>query len=110
MGSTQAHVAPWHAAPHKVAIVTEYLKEERVRLLPHPPYSPDLAPCDFYLFPKIKKELGGRSFSNVENLSRAIQAVVDNSPKEEYYESFDMWQNRLKKCIEVEGEYFEGMS
>ena len=99
-----------NAAPHKSAVVTEYLREERVKLLPHPPYSPDLAPCDFYLFPKIKKELGGRSFDNVENLSRAIQAIVENVPKEEYYKSFDSWRNRLKKCIEVEGEYFEGMS
>lgn len=99
-----------NAAPHKAALVTEYLREERVKLLPHPPYSPDLAPCDFYLFPKIKKELGGRRFDSIENLSRAIQAIVDNIPKEEYYNSFQKWQNRLKKCIEVEGEYFEGMS
>lgn len=99
-----------NASPHKAAVVTEYLREERVKLLPHPPYSPDLAPCDFYLFPKIKKELGGRSFDSVENLSRAIQAIVENTPKEEYYKSFDMWQNRLKKCIEAGGEYFEGMS
>jgi [histone H3]-lysine36 N-dimethyltransferase SETMAR len=98
-----------NATPHKAAVVTEYLKEERVKLLSHPPYSPDLAPCDFYLFPKIKKELGGRRFNNIENLSRAIQAIVENIPKEEYYKSFDSWQNRLKKCIEVEGEYFEGM-
>jgi histone-lysine N-methyltransferase SETMAR len=99
-----------NAAPHKAGIVTEYLKAERVKLLPHPPYSPDLAPCDFYLFPKIKKELGGRSFNSIENLSRAIQAIVDSIPKEQYYKSFDSWKNRLKKCIEVEGEYFEGMS
>jgi transposase len=98
-----------NAAPHKAGIVTEYLKEKRIKLLPHPPYSPDLAPCDFYLFPKIKHELGGKSFNSIENLSRAIQAIVDAIPKEEYYKSFQNWQNRLKKCIEVEGEYFEGM-
>jgi len=41
-----------NAAPYKAGIVTEYLNKERVKLLPHPPYSPDLAPCDSYLFPK----------------------------------------------------------
>ena len=92
-----------NAVPHKAGIATEYL-------LPHPPYSPDLAPCDFYLFPKIKQELSGRSFDSIENLSRAIQAIVDGIPKEQYYKSFDSWKNRLKKCIEVGGEYFEGMS
>jgi transposase len=70
-----------NAAPHKAGIVTEYLKKERVKLLPHPPYSPDLAPCDFYLFPKIKQELSGRSFDSIENLSRAIQAIVDGTLK-----------------------------
>lgn len=98
-----------NAAPHKAGIVTEYLNKERVKLLPHPPYSPDLALCDFYLFPKIKHELGGKSFNSVENLSRAIQAITEAIPKEEYYKSFQSWQDRLKKCIEVEGEYFEGM-
>jgi len=53
-------------------------------LLPHPPYSPDLAPCDFFLFPKIKKELKNRHFDNVENLARAIQAITDSIPKEDY--------------------------
>jgi histone-lysine N-methyltransferase SETMAR len=98
-----------NAAPHKAGIVTEYLSKERVKLLPHPPYSPDLAPCDFYLFPKIKHELSGKSFNSVENLSRVIQAITEAIPKEEYYKSFQSWQNRLKKCIEAEGEYFEGM-
>ena len=40
-----------NAAPHKSAVVTEYLRKERIKLLPHPPYSPDIAPCDFFLFP-----------------------------------------------------------
>ena len=61
-----------NAAPHKANIVKEYLSENKVKILSHPPYSPDLAPCDFFLFPKIKKELGGRSFSSIENLSRAV--------------------------------------
>ena len=51
-----------NAAPHKAKIVTEYLQKERVEVLPHPPYSPDLAPCDFFLFPRIKKELKGKVF------------------------------------------------
>jgi len=64
-----------NAAAHKARIVTEYLRNERVDLLPHPPYSPDLAPCDFFLFPRIKKELKGKRFDKVENLARAVQAV-----------------------------------
>ena len=94
-----------NAAPHKAAVVTEYLKEESLTFSP-PPYSPDLvlAPCDFYLLPKIKNELSGRSFNSVKNLLllllHAIQAIVDSIPREEYYKLFDydIWQNQLKKC------------
>jgi histone-lysine N-methyltransferase SETMAR len=68
MHKVDAKSVPHHhenAAPHMTAIVTEYLNKEKVKLLPHPSYSPDLAPCDFYLFPKIKNALGGRSFNSV---------------------------------------------
>lgn len=98
-----------NAAAHKARIVTEYLRNERVELLPHPPYSPDLAPCDFFLFPRIKKELKGKRFDKVENLARAVQAVVEGIPKEDYENSFQSWRNRLERCIEFNGEYFEGM-
>jgi len=81
-----------------------------VELLPHPPYSPDLAPCDFFLFPRIKKELKGRRFDKVEHLARAVQAVVEGIPKEDYENSFQSWRNRLERCIEFNGEYFEGMN
>ena len=51
-----------NALSHKAAIVREYLKQEKVVKLPHPPYSPDLAPCDFFLFPRLKKHLPGRKY------------------------------------------------
>lgn len=98
-----------NASSHKSRIVTRYLKQERVRLLHHPPYSPDLAPCDFFLFPKIKKELAGRHFDRVENLARAIKTITDAIKREDYERCFQNWQERLKRCIEVKGEYFEGM-
>ena len=98
-----------NAAPHKANIVKEYLSENKVKILSHPSYSPDLAPCDFFLFPKIKKELGGRSFSSIENLSRAVQAITIGITNDEYQNSFQEWKRRLKLCIDVNGEYFEGM-
>lgn len=98
-----------NAASHKAQIITEYLQEEKIFLLPHPPYSPDLAPCDFFLFPRIKKELKNRHFDNVENLARAIQAITDSIPKEDYQKSFENWKIRLQQCIDHYGNYFEGM-
>jgi transposase len=46
-----------NASSQKAAIVREYLKQEKVVELPHPPYSPDLAPCGFFLFPSLKNTL-----------------------------------------------------
>src|SRR5579859_85364 len=85
------------------------LSENKVKILFHPPYNPDLASCDFFLFLKIKKELGGRSFSNIENLSRAVQAITVSITNDKYQNSFQEWKRRLKLCIDVNGEYFEGM-
>ena len=98
-----------NAAPHKAGVVKEYLKKERVEVLPHPPYSPDLAPCDFFLFPRIKKELKGKRFDKAPHLARAVQAVVDAIPKEDYENSFKTWRNPLERSIEFNEDYFEGM-
>jgi [histone H3]-lysine36 N-dimethyltransferase SETMAR len=98
-----------NVAPHWAHSVNDYLQQERVKLLPHLPYRPDLAPCDFFLFPKLKKALGGKRYERVECLARAVQAVVDGIPKEEYYTCFEDWRRRLKLCIEAEGKCFEEM-
>ena len=58
------HVRLLHdnAPAHTSAIVTAFLKKEKVTVLPHPTYSPDLAPCDFFLFQKLKAFLAGRKY------------------------------------------------
>ena len=61
-----------NASSHKAAIVREYLKQEKVVDLPHPPYSLDLAPCDFFLFPRLKKNTMLEENSRTEIFSRLI--------------------------------------
>ena len=51
-----------NASAHKSAMVQEYLKESGLDVLDHPPYSPDLSPCDFWLFPRLKKIMAGHHF------------------------------------------------
>jgi hypothetical protein len=51
-----------NAPAHKSAMVQEYLKESGLDVLDHPPYSPDLSPCDFWLFPRLKEMLAGNRF------------------------------------------------
>ena len=71
------HVRLLHdnAPAHTPAIVTAFLKKEKVTVLPHPTYSPDLAPCDFFLVPKLKAFLAGRKYQSRQALGSAILSV-----------------------------------
>jgi len=76
-------------------------------LLPHPPYSPDLAPSDFHLFPNLKKYLGGRRFSTNEEVEMVVTEYFEGL-EESYFKSGIMaLETRWKKCIELQGDYVE---
>ena len=98
-----------NAPAHTSAIVTAFLKKEKVTVLPYPPYSPDLAPCDFFLFPKLKAFLAGRKYQSRQALGSAIHQYLITVPKSAYRDVFKKWIHRLKRCISSHGEYFEGM-
>ena len=105
------HVRLLHdnAPAHTSSIVTAFLKKEKVTVLPHPPYSPDLAPCDFFVFPKLKAFLAGRKYQSRQALGSAIHQYLITVPKSAYRDAFKKWIHRLKLCISSHGEYFEGM-
>jgi hypothetical protein len=65
-------------------------------IVPHPPYSPDLAPCDFALFPKLKlkMKLKGLRFETVSDIQRESQAVLDNIKENDYHGVFETWSKR----------------
>ncbi len=76
-------------------------------LVDHPPYSPDLAPMDFRVFPVVKSALKGTRFETFEHLSNATQRVVSQLDEEWY---IDIFQQRLachEKCITCSGDYLE---
>lgn len=77
--------------------------------LPHPPYSPDLAPADFFLFPRMKMQLKGRRFGTVDEIQFASQTVLDTLTPEDFQGAFQEWQKRWIRCIDSQGEYFEGL-
>ena len=64
------------APAHTSAIVTAFLKKEKVTVLPHPLYSPDLVPCDFFLFPKLKAFLAGRKYQSRQALGSDIHQYL----------------------------------
>ena len=108
-GFKHVRLLHYNAPAHTSAIVTAFLKKEKVTVLPHPQYSPDLAPCDFFLFPKLKAFLAGRKYQSRQALGSAIHQYLITVPKSAYHDAFKKWIHRLKLCISSHGEYFEGM-
>ena len=84
---------------------------KNIRLLPHPQYSPDLVPCDFFLFPHLKSKLRGQRFPTIDALKveiRRILRVMEDSETELFYNSIRHLVFRWNKCVAAEGHYFEG--
>jgi hypothetical protein len=78
-----------------------------VKLAPHPPYSPDLAPSDFYLIRYVKRCLAGLSLEDADQLLAAVEGVLEGIEKVTLQTVFVEWMDRLRKCIATNGEYPE---
>ena len=94
--------------PLKCEVVKSFLASEKVKVLNHSPYSPDLSACDFFLFPRLKKMLSGNKYTSRSSLGSAIYKCLQQIPKD-YLSAFLDWVKRLQKCVSVKGEYFEGL-
>ena len=73
-----------------------------------PPYSPDLAPCDFCLFPKLKEKLRGCCYETIEEMKEAVMKVIDMLTQEDFNGAFQKLLKQYCKCIASGGDYFEG--
>ena len=71
--SGQWHFQQDNAPVHNSILVTDYLTKMCIKIVPHPPYSPDLAPCDFWLFPKLR----GCRYERIEEMKEAVMKVID---------------------------------
>jgi hypothetical protein len=77
-------------------------------LIPHPPYSIDLASCDFFLFPKIKLKLKGRRFDNTEEIQVDWQRMLESLTEKDFQGAFQKWRRQWDRCLHAGGNYFEG--
>jgi len=73
----------------------------------HPPYSPDLAPSDYHLFPGLKKQLKGRHFSSDVDIIAAVESWLDRQHSDFLFSGLKNLEQLAKKCIELRGEYVE---
>ena len=96
--SGQWHFHQDNAPVHYSILVTDYLT------VCHPPYSPDLAPCDFWLFPQLR----GCRYETIEEIREAVTKVIDTLTQEDFHGAFQKLLERYNKCIAAGGDYFEG--
>ena len=94
--------------PKNLSDVWEFLAQNNITTLPHPPYSPDLASCNFFLFPKLKTHLKEHHFGTAENVQAAATRALSNVSSEDFLHCYEEWQQRCNRCIRSQGAYFEG--
>ena len=75
-----------------------------IKTVRHPSYSPDLAPCDFWLFPKLT----GCRYETIEEMKEAETKVIDTLTQEDFHGNLQKLLERFNKCIAAGGDYFEG--
>ena len=96
-----------NAHVHTSHITQEQIDKVGFQLVPHPPYSPDLAPSDYSLFGELKKLLRGKMFESSEDLEDTVRSFFDMLPSPFYEDSFTELPVRWMKCVDANGSWFE---
>ena len=100
--SGQWHFQQDNAPVHNSILVTDYLTKMGIKTVPQPPYSRDLSPCDFCLFPKLR----GYRYETIEEMKEAVTKVIDTLTQEDFHGAFQKFLEWYK-CIAAGGDYFE---
>jgi len=88
-----------NAAAHDALSVREFLAKNSITKMDHQPYSPDLIPCDFWLFPKLKNVLKGQRFADLSDIQSNVKALLRGIPENDFQDYFRQWHHHLTKYI-----------
>jgi transposase len=108
MEKLYTHRVAAEVVPRLLADEQDFLTKTGATVIPQPPYSPDLAPADFFLFPKLKSTLKGRRFDTIEEIKENSLRQLKAIPKQAFQDSFETWKKRWGRCISSGGELVEG--
>ena len=75
-----------------------------IKAVPQPPYSPDVGPCDFWLFPKLR----GCRYEKIEEMKEAVTKVIDTLIQEDFHGAWQKLLHRHNNGIAAGGDYLEG--
>ena len=93
--------------PHCSAQTLDAMTSLKFTVVPHPPYSSDFAPSDFWLFPKLKEKLKGKYFSSDAEVEAAVRKWISSQPETFFMDGMNKWIEQLKKCVAINGDYVE---
>ena len=96
------------APSHTALVLRDHFAKNSTHIVPQPLYSPDLAPCDLWLLPKLKRPLRGHSFGTIEEIEAESKKALKAIPEIEFNKYFDDWKKCWHKCIISGGDNFEG--
>ena len=92
---------------HSGTIVKKFLAQWKVTVLDHPPYLPDLAPSDYFLFPKVKSHLKGRLFDSILDIQKAVTSTLNTIAKDDFYKGIQKLHDHANLCVQLKGMYVE---
>lgn len=95
-----------NARPHAARITQEKIKELQWEVLPHPPYSPDLAPTDYHLFRSLEHSLRNKAFSSEEEVRKHLESYFASQTKEFFKRGIENLQEKWQCVADNNGEYF----
>jgi histone-lysine N-methyltransferase SETMAR len=95
-----------NATPHRHRDVQNLVQRWGWKVSAHPPYSPDLAPCDYW-FLRVKEHLRGKRFESEDNINTAVTASLKRLTKDEYRAAIDCLPRRWEKCVDSAGDCIE---
>ena len=96
-----------NARVHTCKVAMDAVQRNGYELIPHPAYSPDLAPSDFFLFPNLKKDIRGLHFWSDEEVVTAVEEWVNGKDPDFFSSGLMAPEHRWSKCITLEGNYIE---
>jgi len=107
-GVMPVNSAPRQCSGNKILFVKKFLVGRQVTVLENAPYSPDLAPCDFFLFPKIKSALKGTHSGSMDEVKVKTAELLYSLTPNDLQHCFEQWKIRMQRCVDREGMYVEG--
>ncbi len=95
------------APAHTANTTLHFLNYHSIQLLPHPPYSPDLNPCDYWIFNRIKLPLRGMRLPTLDDLHDSEEKTIKAIEVQEFWSAMEHLPEQMRKCVATSGDYFE---